>query len=102
LAALSCRHPDKPGILRNSAAFLKLPLAFQQLKDQMLHHPGDSGEMADILVLGVHHDELVVVRAMELALDQGWQTKRMAYFSDAEFRGLFDEPIGRASPSKDT
>lgn len=32
-------------------------------------------EMADILALVLHHDEQVVIRAVELALDQGVATK---------------------------
>ncbi len=65
----------KPGALRNGAPFLELPLAFRQLQDQMLRRPGGDREMADILALVLHHDEQVVVRAVELALDQGVATK---------------------------
>jgi len=65
----------KPGALRNGAPFLELPLVFRQLQDQMLRRPGGDREMADILALVLHHDEQVVVRAVELALDQGVATK---------------------------
>lgn len=65
----------KPGALRNGAPFLELPLAFRQLQDQMLRRLGGDREMADILALVLHHDEQVVVRAVELALDQGVATK---------------------------
>jgi len=65
----------KPGALRNGAPFLELPLAFRQLQDQMLRRAGGDREMADILALVLHHDEQVVVRAVELALDQGVATK---------------------------
>ncbi|MCY1294728.1 hypothetical protein D9M70_440380 [compost metagenome] len=65
----------KPGALRNGAPFLELPFAFRQLQDQMLRRPGGDREMADILALVLHHDEQVVVRAVELALDQGVATK---------------------------
>ncbi|SFH57148.1 hypothetical protein SAMN05216459_1641, partial [Ensifer sp. OV372] len=65
----------KPGALRNGAPFLELPLAFRQLQDQMLRRPGGDREMADILALVLHHDEQVVVRAVELALDAGVATK---------------------------
>ena len=65
----------KPGALRNGAPFLELPLAFRQLQDQMLRRPGGDREMADILALVLHHDGQVVVRAVELALDQGVATK---------------------------
>jgi hypothetical protein len=65
----------KPGALRNGAPFLELPPGFRQLQDQMLRRPGGDREMADILALVLHHDEQVVVRAVELALDQGVATK---------------------------
>jgi hypothetical protein len=65
----------KPGALRNGAPFLELPLAFRQLQDQMLRRPGGDREMADILALVLQHDEQIVVRAVELALDQGVATK---------------------------
>jgi hypothetical protein len=58
----------KPGALRNGAPFLELPRAFRQLQDQMLRRLGGDREMADILALVLHHDEQVVVRAVELAL----------------------------------
>ena len=41
----------------------------------MLRCPGGAREMVDILALVLHHDEQVVVRAVELALDQGVATK---------------------------
>jgi hypothetical protein len=65
----------KPGALRNGAPFLELPLAFRQLQDQMLRRPGGDREMADILALVLHHDEQVILRAVELALDAGVATK---------------------------
>ncbi|MGV2114654.1 IS21 family transposase [Agrobacterium salinitolerans] len=65
----------KPGALRNGAPFLELPLAFRRLQDQMLRRSGGDREMVDILALVLHHDEQVVVRAVELALDQGVATK---------------------------
>ncbi|AYM19876.1 hypothetical protein At15955_48910 (plasmid) [Agrobacterium tumefaciens] len=65
----------KPGALRNGAPFLELPLAFRRLQDQMLRRPGGDREMADILALVLHHDEQVVLRAVELALDAGVATK---------------------------
>lgn len=68
-------YQRKPGALRNGAPFLELPLGFRQLQDQMLRRPGGDREMADILALVLHHDEQVVVRAVELALDAGVATK---------------------------
>lgn len=41
----------------------------------MLRRLGGDREMADILALVLHHDEQIVVRAVELALDQGVATK---------------------------
>ncbi len=65
----------KPGALRNGAPFLELPLAFRRLQDQMLRAPGGDREMVDILALVLHHDEQVVLRAVELALEAGVVTK---------------------------
>jgi hypothetical protein len=65
----------KPGALRNGAPFLELPPAFRKLQDQMLRRPGGDREMADILALVLHHDEQVVLKAVELALDGGVATK---------------------------
>jgi hypothetical protein len=65
----------KPGALRNGAPFLELPPALRKLQDQMLRRPGGDREMVDILALVLHHDEQVVVRAAELALDAGVATK---------------------------
>jgi hypothetical protein len=65
----------KRGAFRNGAPFLELPLAFRKLQDQMLRCPGGDREMADILALVLHHDEQVVLRAVELALDAGVATK---------------------------
>jgi hypothetical protein len=65
----------KPGALRNGAPFLELPLAFRQLQDYMLRHPGGDREMVDILALVLHHDEQAVLTAVELALAEGVPTK---------------------------
>jgi hypothetical protein len=67
----------KPGALSNGAPFLELPSAFRQLQDQMLRRPGGDHEVAGILALVLHHDEQVVLKAVELALDGEWQPKRM-------------------------
>ncbi|ASV83674.1 complement [Ochrobactrum quorumnocens] len=64
----------KPGALRNGAPFLELPFAFRTTGPDA-SPPGGDREMADILALVLHHDEQVVVRAVELALDQGVATK---------------------------
>lgn len=65
----------KPGALRNGAPFLELPLAFRQLQDYMLRHPGGDREMVDILALVLHHDEQAVLTAVEMALAAGVPTK---------------------------
>jgi hypothetical protein len=67
----------KPGALRNSAPFLELPPALRKLQDQMLRRPGGDRKMVDILTLVLHHDEQIVVRAVELTLDQGARPRRM-------------------------
>ncbi len=65
----------KPGALRNGAPFVELPPAFRQLQEQMLKRPGGDREMVDILALVLHHDEQVVLTAVELALSEGIATK---------------------------
>ena len=65
----------KPGALRNGAPFIKLPPAFRQLQDQMLRRPGGDREMVDIFALVLHHDEQVVFKAVELALEAGVATE---------------------------
>jgi transposase len=65
----------KPGALRNGAPFTELPNAFRQLQDHMLRKPGGDREMVDILALVLHHDEEVVLTAVELALAEGLATK---------------------------
>jgi hypothetical protein len=68
----------KPGALRNGAPFAELPHAFRQLREQMLKRPGGDREMVDILALVLHHDERVVLTAVELALSEGIATKTHA------------------------
>ena len=65
----------KPGALRNGAPFTELPPAFRQLQDIMLRRSGGDREMVDILALVLHHDEQVVLTAVELALAEGVATK---------------------------
>ena len=65
----------KPGALRNGAPFVDLPPAFRQLQSQLLRRPGGDREMVDILALVLHHDEQVVLTAVELALSEGVATK---------------------------
>ncbi|MBB3565785.1 hypothetical protein FHX06_007158 [Rhizobium sp. BK512] len=55
----------KPGALRKGAPFLELPSAFRKLQDQMPRRSGGDREMVDILALVLHHDEQVVLRAVE-------------------------------------
>ena len=59
----------KPGALRNGAPFAELPAAFKRLQSILLKRLGGDREMAEILALVLHHDEQVVLRAVELALD---------------------------------
>jgi len=65
----------KPGALRNGAPFAELPGGFQKLQEQMLRRPGGDREMVDVLALVLHHDEQVVLAAVELALSEGVATK---------------------------
>ena len=65
----------KPGALRNGAPFADMPDAFRQLQGQLLRRPGGDREMAEILALVLHHDEQVVLCAVELALEAGVATK---------------------------
>ena len=55
--------------------FVDLPPAFRQLQSQLLRRPGGDREMVDILALVLHHDEQVVLNAVELALSEGVATK---------------------------
>ena len=65
----------KPGALRNGAPFTEMPDAFRQLQGRLLKRVGGDREMAEILALVLHHDEHVVLRAVELALEAGVATK---------------------------
>ncbi len=65
----------KPGALRNGAPFTQMPEAFRCLKEHMLRTQGGDKEMVDILSLVFHHDEDVVLCAVELALETGVPTK---------------------------
>lgn len=65
----------KPGALRNGAPFAELPGGFQKLQELMLRRPGGDREMVDVLALVLHHDEQVVLTAVELALSEGVATK---------------------------
>lgn len=65
----------KPGALRNGAPFVEMPEAFRQLQDKLLRKPGGDREMVEILSLVLHHDEQVVLRAVDMALQAGVPTK---------------------------
>lgn len=65
----------KPGALRNGAPFAELPAGFKKLQELMLRRPGGDKEMVDVLALVLHHDEQVVLTAVELALSEGVATK---------------------------
>jgi hypothetical protein len=65
----------KPGALRNGAPFLEMPEAFRQLQGHLLKRLGGDREMVEILSLVLHHDEQVVLQAVELALEAGVATK---------------------------
>ena len=65
----------KPGALRNGAPFVEMPPAFRQLQELLLRRPGGDREMVDVLALVLHHNEQVVLTAVELALQAGVPTK---------------------------
>ena len=65
----------KPGALRNGAPFTEMPTAFKTLQDLMLSKPEGDREMVDILSLVLQHDEQMVLRAVEMALEAGVPTK---------------------------
>lgn len=65
----------KPGALRNGAPFTEMPAAFRTLQDLMLRKPEGDREMVDILSLVLQHDEQMVLRAVEMALEAGVPTK---------------------------
>ena len=65
----------KPGALRNGAPFAELPPAFKRLQAMLLRQSGGDREMVEILALVLHHDEQVVLAAVELALEAGVPTK---------------------------
>jgi len=65
----------KPGALRNGAPFTEMPAAFKTLQDLMLRKPGGDREMVDILSLVLQHDEQMVLRSVEMALEAGVPTK---------------------------
>jgi transposase len=66
----------KPGALRNGAPFTELPTAFRQLQAILLKRLGGDREMVEILALVLHHDEQVVLMAVELALESGTASKQ--------------------------
>lgn len=65
----------KPGALRNGAPFTELPEAFRRLQSHLLKRPGGDREMVEILAMVLQHDEDVVLRAVELALEANVPTK---------------------------
>lgn len=65
----------KPGALRNGAPFAELPTSFKRLQATLLKKPGGDREMVEVLALVLHHEEHMVVAAVEAALDAGVATK---------------------------
>ena len=66
----------KPGALRNGAPFSELPDVFKRLQSILLKRLGGDREMAEVLALVLHHDEPVVLCAVELALDSEGVSKQ--------------------------
>ena len=65
----------KPGALRNGAPFAQLPPAFKQLQAALARQPGGDREMVEVMALVLHHEEQVVLAAVELALEAGAPSK---------------------------
>ena len=65
----------KSEALRNGAPFVEMPEPFRVLQAKMLRQPGGDRETVDILSLVLHHDELAVLCAVEMALEAGVPTK---------------------------
>jgi len=65
----------KPGALRKGAPFQELPDAFRRLQQRLMRAPGGDREMVEVLALVLHHDELAVLDAVELALEDGVPSK---------------------------
>lgn len=66
----------KPGALRNGAPFAEFPEGFKRLQALLLKRPGGDREMVEVLALVLHHDEQVVLTAVEMALDAGAPSKQ--------------------------
>ena len=66
----------KPGALRNGAPFNELPESFKQLQSRLLKHKGGDRDMADILAMVLWHDESLVEKAIEEALQSGEPSKQ--------------------------
>lgn len=65
----------KPGALRNGAPFTELPAAFRRLQAALMRQPSGEREMVEILALVLHHDEEMVLAAVEQALESGVPSK---------------------------
>ncbi|WP_338116164.1 IS21 family transposase [Thiocystis violacea] len=65
----------KPGALRNGAPFAELPEAFKRLQSVRLKRQGGDREMVEILSLVRHHEESLVLKAVEMALAAGAPSK---------------------------
>lgn len=65
----------KPGALRNGAPFSVLPTPFKRLQAVLLKKPGGDREMVEILALVLHHDEQMVLAAVDAALEASVATK---------------------------
>jgi hypothetical protein len=66
----------KPGALRNGAPFTELPVAFKRLQAALTKRAGGDREVVEVLALVLHHDELAVLTAVELALESGAPSKQ--------------------------
>ena len=65
----------KPGALRNGTPFTELPEAFRRLQAALLKQSGGPRAMVDVLVLVLQDDEVLVLSAVERALEASVPTK---------------------------
>ena len=66
----------KPGALRNGAPFEDLPSPFASLQRRLRVREGGEREMVEILSLVLQHDENLVLRAVQAALELGHPSKQ--------------------------
>ena len=64
--------PRRQQARSESTHIVELPTAFKRLQSVLLKRPGGDRKIVEILAIVLHHDEQVVLCAVELAL-LGWR-----------------------------